>query len=302
MNPAALIELYTDPVMSFSPTLLVLLSEGILSLYPILIKTVPTNLFTQWFARFLVFPVLAFAFGSVPQDLPDPYWTGETLASGLLNLIHIGSSYLSYSLLPTGIALSLFYLYPIFNVLAGSFFFGETITAQTIVLLVIAFVGVYFLTQHPTSSTRAPSSLSVKGILAALVAALTETLIYVFVRWSKQASASPFYTIHRLYPAGLAILLAAAFFQPSVLDLTPRTGLALLGFNALIGFTGYAARFYAIPKVSTRVFSLLSFVGVLFGYLWGHLFTTEETHPFAWLGSAMIVFAAYTVRSTQTKE
>lgn len=289
--------------MSLSPNLLVLLSEGILSLYPILIKTVPTNLFTQWFARFLVFPVLAFAAGSAPEDLPRPYWTRETIVSGLLNLIHIGSSYLSFSLLPAGIALSLFYLYPILNVLAGSFFFGETITAQTILLLVIASVGVYFLTQRPTTSKETSSvPLSVKGILAALVAALTETLIYVFVRWSKQASASPFYTIHRLYPAGLAVLLAAAFFQPSALDLTPSTVFALLGFNALIGFTGYASRFYAIPKVSTRVFSLLSFVGVLFGYLWGHLFTTEETQPLAWLGSALIVFAAYTVRSTQIKE
>lgn len=289
-----------------SPTLLVLVSEGILSLYPILIKTVPTNLFTQWFARFLVFPVLAFALGSAPQDTPRPYWTTETVVSGLLNLVHIGSSYLSFSLLPAGIALSLFYLYPMFNVLAGSFFFGESIAPHMFALLLVAFIGVYFLTRAPatakTPSTAEPSTLSVTGILAALVAALTETLIYVFVRWSKQASASPFYTIHRLYPIGLAVLLAAVFVQPSALDLTPRTVLALLGFNALIGFTGYASRFYAIPKVSTLVFSVLSFVGVLFGYLWGHVFTSEETHPLAWLGSALIAFAAFVVRYTHGKD
>jgi drug/metabolite transporter (DMT)-like permease len=288
-----------------SPTLLVLLSEGILSLYPILIKTVPTNLFTQWFARFLVFPLLAFAAGSAPQDTPRPYWTAETVVSGLLNLVHIGSSYLSFSLLPVGIALSLFYLYPIFNVLAGSFFFGESIAPHMFALLLVAFIGVYFLTRRPAKTetpTAEPSTLSITGILAALVAALTETLIYVFVRWSKQASASPFYAIHRLYPMGLAVLLAAVFVHPSALDLTPSTVLALLGFNALIGFTGYASRFYAIPKVSTLVFSVLSFVGVLFGYLWGHLFTSEETHPLAWLGSGLITFAAFVVRYTHGKD
>lgn len=290
------------PVSPVSPTLLVLVSEGILSLYPILIKTVPTNLFTQWFARFLVFPVLAFAAGSAPQDTPRPYWTMETVVSGLLNLVHVGSSYLSFSLLPAGIALSLFYLYPIFNVLAGSLFFGESIALHTVALLLVAFVGVYFLTRKPPKTEETSPSLSVTGILAALVAALTETLIYVFVRWSKQASASPFYTLHRLYPMGLAVLLATVFVQPSLLDLTPRTVLALLGFNALVGFTGYTARFYAIPKVSTLVFSVLSFVGVLFGYLWGRFFTTEKTHPLAWLGSGLIAFAAFAVRYAHGKD
>lgn len=288
----------------FSPTLLVLISEGILSLYPILIKTVPTNLFTQWFARFLVFPVLAFAFGSAPRDTPHPYWTAETAVTGLLNLVHIGSSYLSFSLLPAGIALSLFYLYPIFNVLAGSLFFGETLTVQTLALLLVAFIGVYLVTRRPPSEkgNSQEKGHSVIGILAALVAALTETLIYVFVRWSKHASVSPFYAIHRLYPMGLVVLLLAWMAKPAALDLTPRTVLSLLGFNAILGFTGYASRFYAIPKVPTLVFSLLSFIGVLFGYLWGHLFTVDKTQPLAWLGSGLIASAAFVVRYTHAKD
>jgi len=50
--------------MSVSPTLSILYSELVLSLYPILIKAVQTNTFTQILARFLVFPVLAIVFGS----------------------------------------------------------------------------------------------------------------------------------------------------------------------------------------------------------------------------------------------
>lgn len=285
-----------------NPTLLVLLSEGILSLYPILIKTVPTNLFTQWFARFLTFPLLALAIGSSRGE-DQPTWGIETLVAGLLNLIHIGSSYVSFSLLPTGIALSLFYLYPLTNVLAGSLFFGESLTVQTLVLLLVALLGVYFLTRDPAApdapADPATPTLSTVGIFAAIVAALTETLIYVFVRWSKKASASPFYTIRQLYPVGLLVLLLAFAYQPSMLDITPHTLLVLLGFNVFLGFTGYATRFYAIPKVSTLVFSLLSFVGVLFGYLWGHWLTNEETHPLAWLGSALIAFSAGVVRYNQ---
>ena len=287
-------------------SILVLLSEGILSLYPILIKTVPTNLVTQWFARFLVFPLLALSVAS-SKDIPS--WSSMTVFAGLLNLIHIGTSYLSFSLLPAGIALSLFYLYPLFNVLAGSIFFNEPLTLFSIGLLLVALVGVYLLSMKPSetpsdtpsetpSDTPSDTPSYTLGVVCALLAALTETLLYVFVRWNKQASASPFYTILQLYPVGLLAIILSLAVKPTMLDLNPRHLLYLFGFNATIGFVGYASRFYAIPKVPTIVFSLLSFVGVLFGYLWGHLFTSDKTYPTAWIGSALIVFSAFVVRYT----
>jgi drug/metabolite transporter (DMT)-like permease len=280
-------------------SIIVLLSEGILSLYPILIKTVPTNLVTQWFARFLTFPLLAYLIA--PKDTPA--WSSTTVLAGLLNLLHIGTSYISFSLLPAGIALSLFYSYPLFNVIAGSIFFNEPITVFSIALLLIASVGVYLLSMKPSEAeaeAEEPNSDSTYtiGVICALLAALTETLLYVFVRWNKQAAASPFYTILQLYPVGLLAIVLSLAVKPTMLDLNPRHLLYLFGFNATIGFIGYASRFYAIPKVPTLVFSLLSFVGVLFGYLWGHLFTADKTHPIAWLGSALIVFSAFVVRYT----
>lgn len=293
----------TGTATAVVPSILVLLSESILSLYPILIKTVPTNLVTQWFARFLVFPLLALLVGST-KDVPA--WSTTTVMAGLLNMLHIGTSYISFSILPAGIALSLFYLYPLFNVLAGSLFFGETLHIFSIILVILAFIGVYLLSVEPsptssqTSSQTQPTPQSYTiGVVCAVLAALTETLLYVFVRWNKQASASPFSTILQLYPMGLIVILLYLIKQPSALDLNPRHLLYLLGFNALIGFTGYATRFYTIPKVPTVVFSLLSFVGVLFGYLWGYLFTADTTRPLAWIGSALIVLSACIVRYIQ---
>ena len=224
--------------------------------------------------------------------------------------IHIGTSYISFSLLPAGIALSLFYLYPLFNVLAGSIFFGEPLTLLSIVLLMIASVGVYLLSRPGESrpgesrpgESRPGEPTSMLGVGCAILAAITETLLYVFVRWNKEASLSPFHTILQLYPVGLLVILAYLFVQPSSLDTNPHHLLPLFGFNALIGFVGYATRFYAIPKVPTVVFSLLSFVGVVFGYLWGFLFTADKTQPLAWIGSALIVFSAFLVRYTGPKD
>jgi drug/metabolite transporter (DMT)-like permease len=301
-------------IMGSSPTVstatasgLVLASEGILSLYPILIKIVPTTLVTQWFTRFLTFPLLALLL-SPAKDIPTT-WSTTTLLAGLLNLVHIGTSYLSFSLLPAGIALSLFYLYPLLNVLAGSLFFGESLALSTLALLLLASLGVYLLSRPSASAPvseptgEPPTKTSyLLGVACALLAALTETLLYVFVRWDKHAAASPFYTILQLYPMGLLVLLLYLAFQPSALDTSPQHLLYLFGFNALVGFTGYATRFYSIPKVPTVVFSLLSFVGVFFGYLWGHWLTKEQTQPIAWLGSALIVFSAFIVRYTRSKD
>ena len=70
----------------------------------------------------------------------------------------------------------------------------------------------------------------------------------------------------------------------------------LLGFNALIGFTGYLARFFAIPRIPTIIFSLLSFIGVSFGYLWGILFTGDEPTTKAMVGSGLIAVAIGVLR------
>ena len=86
-----------------------------------------------------------------------------------------------------------------------------------------------------------------------------------------------------------------------LLDLRPRILLPLFGFNALIGFIGYATRFYTIPKVSTLLFSLLSFVGVFFGYLWGHWFTSDRITPMSLLGSGLIVVSAFLARYQNQK-
>jgi drug/metabolite transporter (DMT)-like permease len=219
-----------------------------------------------------------------------------------VNLVHIAASYVSFALLPAGTALSLFYTYPLWNLLAGWLFFDEGLSAQTLVLVAVAMIGVWLLTRDKATplTPSSPSPLAMNhttGVAAALLAALTETLLYVFVRKTSPLTAStPFRAILQLYPLGLLVLLGAIAYRPAELDLTPSTLLTLVGFNALVGFVGYATRFYTIPKVSTLTFSLLSFVGVVFGYLWGHLFTSDQTTPLSWLGSGLIVIAAFVAR------
>jgi drug/metabolite transporter (DMT)-like permease len=62
-------------------------------------------------------------------------------------------------------------------------------------------------------------------------------------------------------------------------------------FNALVGFTGYALRFYLIPRVSTLTFSVLSFFGVVSAYGLGWLFQGEVPNLTQLMGAVAIIVA-----------
>jgi drug/metabolite transporter (DMT)-like permease len=284
------------------PTLSVLYSELVLSLYPILIKTVPTNLFTQILSRFIVFPTLAILFGSSSDFLSiwtSPYEAFVGLLNGLLNIGHIYVSYLSFKLLPVGSAISLFYLYPLFNVIAGSILFKESLSPLTIILIGIALFGTYLIASSHQKESNGDKEKEKKygmGVVMGILAAITETMIFIFVRWNKDAQKSPFYTVNHLYPAGLVLLLGYGLTHKNIVDTISTHWIKLLGFNGILGFTGYIARFYAIPKVSTIIFSLLSFFGVAFGYLWGILFTNDKPTSMAIVGGGLIALSITILR------
>lgn len=287
--------------MTPNPTLAILYSELVLSLYPILIKTVNTNIFTQILARFLVFPALALAFGSSYDFAAvwgNPYEVFVGILHNLLNLGHVATSYISYKNLPVGTAISLFYLYPIFNIISGALLFNESLSLISLMLIIIAFFGTYLIA---TSHKDVPGLEENKqkhnfGVIMGIMAAITETMIFIFIRSNKDAQVSPYYTVNHLYPAGLALLTGYAIFNKNIVDTNGISWMKLLGFNALLGFSGYIARFYAIPKIPTIVFSLLSFFGVTFGYIWGILFTGDKPTVKAIMGGGLIAGATALLR------
>lgn len=296
--------------MTPNPSLAVLYSELVLSLYPILIKSVNTNIFTQILARFIVFPSLAIAFGSTydfKSIWGNPYEAFVSIINNILNLGHIAVSYTAFKILPVGTAIALFYLYPIFNVISAAAFFGEPLSIVQVLLIGVAFAGTYLIAtdKSPSTSYDKPDKLDKPdntdktykyGIIMALLAAITETMIFIFIRSNTDAQASPYYAVNHLYPAGLVMLLIYGIFHTDVVDTSTTTWLKLLGFNAVLGFTGYIARFYAIPKIPAIIFSLLSFFGVTFGNIWGILYTGDRPSIKSLVGSGLIVGATAFLR------
>ena len=85
----------------------VIYSELILSLYPILIQGIDTSLFTQYVSRFLVYPLCAILVGGLGdfwKAWGDSTAIFQSIGLGLLNLVHVGTSYVAFANLIPGLA------------------------------------------------------------------------------------------------------------------------------------------------------------------------------------------------------
>ena len=278
----------------------VLCSELIMASYPILIKSVPTNLWTQMVSRFLVYSVAAFSAVIITGNSKQfadisPVTMG---GAGLLNLAHIAVSYKAFSDLSPGNAMAIFYTYPIWNIIGAWIFLGEVIPMESVPWMLMALVGM-ILVAHPEKGTILDLEKPV-GTLCALLAALTETAIYFYFKLMKEKEGG-FKGLFELYGgAGLWMLPALvlgqigakpAGFEIPKIDFSWKVWLPMILFNLFVGFTGYSLRVNAIPYVSTAVFSMLSFFGVVAAYVFGYLFNGEKPSIKGAIGALMITLA-----------
>lgn len=272
-------------------SLLVLGSEITLALYPILIKTVPTNLGTQILSRLIVYSGLAYFFATdddVYMSWGNVQGAFRSTLLGSLTLLHIGTSYYAFQELPAGVSMSLFYTYPLWNLVGASLFFGEEFSVGQLLLVLLGFVGTVLVAygNKDPDPQKKKDPFNWKGLTAGLLAALTETLIYFAVKTADRPS--PFFAVLELYPAALLFLLPLLWYTKTSVDFRPQVWARMVSFNTLIGFLGYCLRFYAIPRVSTLLFSLLSFVGVLASFLWGYVFVNEKPNAYTLAGGTLI--------------
>ena len=278
----------------------VLLSELTLSAYPILIKAVPTNLWTQIASRLLVYSVAAFSavIASGNSKQLDSLSLKTMGAAGLLNMTHIAASYRAFSELSPGNAMAIFYTYPIWNLIAAWAFLGEVIPLGSMIWIAVALVGMV-LVAHPEKGTILDLEKPI-GTLCALLSALTESAIYFYFKLSKEKE-SGYKGLFELYGgAGLWMLPFIALGQLDKkplgleipkLEFSSKVWIPMVLFNLFVGFLGYSMRANAIPFVSMAIFSTLSFFGVVAAYVFGYLFNGEKPSMKASIGALMITIA-----------
>ena len=279
------------------PEYIVVGSEFVLSLYPILIKLVRTNLSTQVFTRLLTFVAGASAMSS-KADWASTWGShvavGRSIGLGAITLLHIFVSYIAFSSLSAGVAMSLFYTYPMWNLIGAKAFFGEDVQAKSYAYVALGILGTFLVSTRGVKDdlrglvqNRYGAFI---GIAAALAAALTESAMYFAVRTNEEKN--PWAPTLEMYGGALVCIIPLILFGILKIQWSASVWTKIILFNLLIGFVGYSLRFYSIPKVNTETFGLLSFVGVFSSFLFGFLFLGEKPGLISLLGAGLIALAA----------
>jgi len=231
--------------------------------------------------RFFTFCVCALLFGGL-KPLYQTFQSGylQNVFYGLLNIAHVISSYIAFTFLPAGIAMSLFYTYPIWNVIGSYFLFKERINPKLIPAFIISLIGVYLLSYQDQTL-----SLNLIGLIAVFISSLTESGIFFIV---KQSNTNPYMNVYQLYLSGLVILLCGLFISNKNTILDTQYLLPLFLFKSVVLFLGYTIRFWTITKLPSLVYSILSLFGILTSFLFGYLFVNESIETLPFIGGCLI--------------
>ena len=219
---------------------------------------------------------------------------GRSIGLGAITLLHIFVSYIAFSSLSAGVAMSLFYTYPMWNLLGAKAFFGEDVQAKSYAYVALGVLGTFLVsTKGVKDDLRGLVQNrygAIIGIAAALAAALTESAMYFAVRTNEEKN--PWAPTLEMYGGALVCIIPLILFGILKIQWSVSVWAKIILFNLLIGFVGYSLRFYSIPKVNTETFGLLSFVGVFSSFLFGFLFLGEKPGLISLLGAGLIALAA----------
>lgn len=281
-------------------------AESILALTPIAIKKTPLDPTSAIWSRLLSSAVLGYAVTG-DRSLPTKE-IGEAAALGYANLLHVASSYEAFRNLPAGQAMSLLYTYPFWNLVFVSALKHETVSGREYGIMAVAVLGSILLNLDPGHAAPTALGREVKptwGVFMGLIMALTESGMHAILKglnwldpaksvWVLNSSASIWFA--------LALFLQELFYggsrDPVVEKGTWWDAVLLTTFHGVTLFSGYWLRFYAVPRLSTVTYSILSYAGLLASYIFGLAFLGERPGWMSIIGAIIIVGSGLALQFT----
>ena len=295
-----------------------ILSESLLSLYPVFVKNIDLPLHLQLWSRFITYIVITGFFvdwGFIAKTL----FSKNGLFLSIITIVHVYASYRGFLILESGIAYSLFYTYPLIILLGA----GEPINA----LMFLAIIGVILLSyDFSASPARTPEIGTIvgdklgnnnepneskegldnllqdssnnnnmtlfpyEGYIMIALAAITEAIIYFIVRSIK--TTNNWNHLFLSYFAGTFLFSFIGLKDIAKITLTSKLSISLL-INAIIGLCGYLLRFYAATRLSPVIYAPLSYIGIIMAYVYGFVFNREQITIQKIIGTICILLAIF---------
>ena len=259
-----------------------LISESLLSLYPIFVKKIGISSSLQLWTRLTTYVLIAIFFVNW-SFIKSSLLTLDAITLGLMNLSHIFFSYEGFRNLDSGVSFAIFNSYPLMILLLAGVVWHNS---YFLVLLGLAFFIYGNYTEKITTNNNENFGY---GIVMILLAALTEAFIYFLVRRIK--TTNHWNHVFISYFLGAVIMTAYMVYNYKDLDETAdksRVGLAVI-INGIIGTVGYFLRFYSSYRLEPDVYAPLSYFGVVMSYVYGMLFDNELLNWKKVLGTVSIL-------------
>jgi len=273
---------------SLFPNLSVLISEAFLALFPQVIKQ--NELATiQLQTLIRVLTVSAAAWVYVRHIQKRKTWD-VSYKSGFVNTLHIISSYTAFHNLDSSDALSIFYTYPLWNIVLTRVLLGEQIESKRIPIILLNILGVILVLQPQLKM----SAKQIIGVVAALTSALTESYMYVLFH-DPSDEQTPSERLLGQYAGTIPFVLAWVFLTYKFFkkDTSPEQQKTLVMqifiFNLFIGFGMHLLRAYGARFARPESFAVLSTAGVLFGFLFQFIFEKKAPSAPKIIGGILIV-------------
>jgi len=247
-----------------------LLAESLLSFYSIFVKKINVDLTMQIWSRFFTYVIISAFF--VDWDfVRKSVLSIPGLLLSIVTILHVYSSYRSFQLLDSGVATTLYYIYPIIILLLS----GTAVSP----MLMVSLLGVYLISadlKKPTTPTENPPTNTTdtvakehfwnEGIIAAFVAAITEAIIFFLVK--NLRTTNNWNHLFLSYLLGATGLTMYVWHNIETIPLSGGLSISLL-VNAFIGLFGYYLRFYAISRLDANIYAPLSYFGIIMSYVYG---------------------------------
>lgn len=217
----------------------------------------------------------------------------EFLTLTALGVLFIFSSltlYLSFHLMPAGVASTILFTYPVMTAAIMAVFFRERIRTGTIMSIILSFAGVLLLYWSDGGGT-----LHIGGVALVLVSALTYALYIIVVDKSPLAMSSFKINFYVLFycAAGMA-LFALLSGQPLQLPPTPRAWLWVSWLAVVPAIMALVMMVYAAKYIGSTPTAILGALEPTTAVLIG-VFVFAEPFTLRLLLGIVLILAAVTI-------
>lgn len=280
-----------------------IISEIILSTYPVFIKLVNISFLKKMLYRFATI-ILISLFLIDTSYISKYLFHKDGLLLSFYTIIHVYFSYKGFEILKGGVANSILFTYPLIIL----YYSGS----KNYWIYFFILIGLLLFCLDDIQDKKMDNIYEYsKGIFYMLGSAITEALIYFSVL--KLDTQNNWNHMFISYFFGLLLLLTVYIYQKNKdkekednknykeknkeefqlknLNEIKNVNIFALVFNIVVIVFGFYLRYYSITRIDSKLYAILTYLGILFTYISSYLINQEEINMYNISGSLIIIFS-----------